>query len=255
MSKPLSGVRVLDFSRVLAGPFCTAMMADIGAQIIKVEPPSGDDQRSMGAFRDGVSVSFELINRNKRSLRLDLKTREGRDIARRLAARCDVVVENFRPGVAAKLGIDYDSLRKLRPDPLAGFPSYDVVAQALSGLMSITGSPDGEPMLVGDSVGDTVSGLFAAWSISSALYRRQVTGEGARLDVAMFDSLFALLPTALAQWQVTQTAPGREGNQHPLSAPFGAYAAADGNFILAIANNSLFQRFATTIGRPELAGE
>jgi CoA:oxalate CoA-transferase len=268
MSKPLSGVRVLDFSRVLAGPFSTAMMADIGAQIIKVEPPSGDDQRSMGAFRDGVSVSFELINRNKRSLRLDLKTREGRDIARRLAARCDVVVENFRPGVAAKLGIDYDSLRKLRPDlvycsisgfgqsgPLAGFPSYDVVAQALSGLMSITGSPDGEPMLVGDSVGDTVSGLFAAWSISSALYRRQVTGEGARLDVAMFDSLFALLPTALAQWQVTQTAPGREGNQHPLSAPFGAYAAADGNFILAIANNSLFQRFATTIGRPELAGE
>ena len=268
MTKPLSGVRVLDFSRVLAGPFCTALMADIGAEIIKVEPPSGDDQRSMGAFRDGVSVSFELINRNKRSLRLDLKTNEGRDIARRLASRCDVVVENFRPGVAAKLGIDYDALSKLRPDliycsisgfgqsgPMAGFPSYDVVAQALSGLMSITGSPDGEPMLVGDSVGDTVSGLFAAWSISSALYRRQSTGKGARLDVAMFDSLFTLLPTALAQWQVTQAAPGREGNQHPLSAPFGAYAAADGNFILAIANNSLFRRFAVTIGRPELADE
>lgn len=267
MTKPLSGVRVLDFSRVLAGPFCTALMADIGADIIKVEPPAGDDQRSMGAFRDGVdsSVSFELINRNKRSLRLDLKTAEGREIARRLAIECDVVVENFRPGVAAKLGIDYEALRALKPDliycsisgfgqsgPMAGFPSYDVVAQALSGLMSITGAPDGEPTLVGDSVGDTVSGLFAAWSISSALYRRQVTGEGARLDVAMFDSLFALLPTALAQWQVTHTPPGREGNQHPLSAPFGAYAASDGNFILAIANNSLFQRFATTIGRAEL---
>ncbi len=176
MTKLLSGVRVLDFSRVLAGPFCTALMADIGADIIKVEPPTGDDQRSMGAFRDGVSVSFELINRNKRSLKLDLKSDQGREIARRLAAQCDVVVENFRPGVAAKLGIDYESLRQLRPDliycsisgfgqsgPMAGSPSYDVVAQALSGLMSITGSPEGEPMLVGDSVGDTVSGLFAAW--------------------------------------------------------------------------------------------
>ncbi|CAM5313185.1 CoA:oxalate CoA-transferase [Aquamicrobium terrae] len=266
MTKLLSGVRVLDFSRVLAGPFCTALMADIGADIIKVEPPTGDDQRSMGAFRDGVSVSFELINRNKRSLKLDLKSDQGRDIARRLAAQCDVVVENFRPGVAAKLGIDYESLRKLRSDiiycsisgfgqsgPMAGSPSYDVVAQALSGLMSITGSPEGEPMLVGDSVGDTVSGLFAAWSISSALYRRQSTGEGARLDVAMFDSLFTLLPTALAQWQVTKVAPGREGNQHPLSAPFGAYAAADGNFILAIANNALFRRFAEAIQRPAMA--
>ncbi|WP_274626743.1 CaiB/BaiF CoA transferase family protein [Arvimicrobium flavum] len=266
MTKLLSGVRVLDFSRVLAGPFCTALMADMGADIIKVEPPTGDDQRSMGAFRDGVSVSFELINRNKRSLKLDLKSDEGRDIARRLAAQCDAVVENFRPGVAAKLGIDYESLRQLRPDliycsisgfgqsgPLAGSPSYDVVAQALSGLMSITGSPEGEPMLVGDSVGDTVSGLFAAWSISSALYRRQSTGEGARLDVAMFDSLFTLLPTALAQWQVTRVAPGREGNQHPLSAPFGAYAAADGNFILAIANNALFRRFAVAIERPAMA--
>ncbi|MGO4836939.1 CoA transferase, partial [Rhizobiaceae sp. 2RAB30] len=116
MTKPLSGVRVLDFSRVLAGPFCTALMADIGAEIIKIEPPAGDDQRSMGAFRDGVSVSFELVNRNKRSLRLDLKTDQGREIARRLAAECDVVVENFRPGIAAKLGIDYSSLSRLRPD-------------------------------------------------------------------------------------------------------------------------------------------
>jgi CoA:oxalate CoA-transferase len=265
MTKPLSGVRVLDFSRVLAGPFCTALMADIGANIIKIEPPAGDDQRSMGAFREDVSVSFELINRNKRSLKLDLKTVQGREIAERLAAECDVVVENFRPGVAAKLGIDYASLSRSRPGliycsisgfgqsgPLAALPGHDVVAQALSGLMSITGSPEGEPTLVGYSVGDTVSGLFAAWSISSALYRRQSTGEGARLDVAMFDSLFALLPTALAQWQVTGTAPGRESNQHPLSAPFGAYAAADGTFILAIANNPLFRRFAVAVGRPAM---
>jgi len=267
-TKPFSGVTVLDFSRVLAGPFCTAMLADMGAEIIKVEPPSGDDQRAMGAFKNGISVSFELTNRNKRSIKLDLKSAEGLEVARQLAARCDVVVENFRPGVAAKLGIGYADLRQLREDliycsisgfgqagPLASFPSYDVIAQALSGLMSITGAPEGEPMIVGDSVGDTVSGIFAAWAIASALYRRSTTGEGANLDVAMFDSLFALLPTALAQLQVSDQAPARHGNQHPLSAPFGAYAASDGNVIIAIANNALFGRFAATIGKPDLSSD
>lgn len=265
-SKPLAGVRVLDFSRVLAGPFCTALLADMGAEVIKIETPAGDDQRSMGAFKNGISVSFELINRNKRSLVLDLKTDQGRDTARSLAAVCDVVVENFRPGVASRLGVGYDSLKLLRPDliycsisgfgqtgPFASLPSYDVIAQAMSGLMSITGASDGDPMLVGDSVGDTVSGLFAAWSISTALYRRQMTGDGARLDVAMFDALFSLLPTALAQWQVTNVAPGRHGNQHPLSAPFGAYAASDGNFILAVANNALFGKLAEAISLPQLS--
>lgn len=267
-TKPFAGVTVLDFSRVLAGPFCTAMLADMGASIIKVEPPSGDDQRAMGAFKNGISVSFELTNRNKRSIRLDLKSEEGLEIARQLAARCDVVVENFRPGVADKLGIGYSDLKRRRENliycsisgfgqsgPLASFPSYDVIAQALSGLMSITGTPAGEPMIVGDSVGDTVSGIFAAWAIASALYRRATTGEGANLDVAMFDSLFALLPTALAQLQVSNEAPVRHGNQHPLSAPFGAYTAADGSLIIAIANNALFARFAATIGKPGLSSD
>lgn len=267
-NRPFSGVTVLDFSRVLAGPFCTALLADMGADIIKVEPPSGDDQRAMGAFKNGISISFELTNRNKRSIRLDLKDPEGLDIARALAARCDVVVENFRPGVARKLGIDYTTLSKGRKDlvycsisgfgqagPLASSPSYDVIAQALSGLMSITGAPDAEPMMVGDSIGDTVSGLFAAWAIASALYRRATTGEGANLDVAMFDSLFALLPTALAQLQVSDKAPGRQGNQHPLSAPFGSYAAADGNIIIAVANNALFARLATAMGKPGLSAD
>lgn len=267
-TKPFAGVTVLDFSRVLAGPFCTAMLADLGAEIVKVEPPTGDDQRAMGAFTGDISVSFELINRNKRSIRLDLKSEEGREVARRLAARADVVVENFRPGVARKLGIDYQALRAVRDDliycsisgfgqdgPLARAPSYDVIAQALSGLMSVTGEPDGEPMIVGDSVGDTVSGLYAAFAIAAALYRRATTGEGACLDVAMFDSLFSLLPTALAQLQVTGAAPTRHGNQHPLSAPFGAFAADGGTIIIAIANNPLFARFAATIGRPELADD
>lgn len=265
---PFAGIRVLDFSRVLAGPFCTALMADMGAEIIKVESPQGDDQRWMGAFRDGVdeSLSFELINRSKRSIVLDLKQDEGREIARELAAGCDVVVENFRPGVAAKLGIDHATLAKDRPDliycsisgfgqdgPMAKFPSYDVVAQALSGLMSITGEADGKPTIMGESVGDTAAGLFAAWGIASALFRRERTGEGALLDVAMFDALFALMPTALAQWQVAGEAPTRHGNQHPLSAPFGSFAASDSDFIIAIANNALFARFAAAIGKPGLA--
>ncbi|GMV44824.1 MAG: hypothetical protein AMXMBFR66_02220 [Pseudomonadota bacterium] len=220
----------------------------------------------MGAFKDGVSVSFELINRSKRSIRLDLKSEAGRQIALALAERADVVIENFRPGVAARLGIGYEALRERRADivycsisgfgqtgPMAQFPSYDVIAQALSGLMSLTGKPDEDPVLVGESIGDSVSGLYGALGIALALLRRATTGEGARIDIAMFDALFSLLPTALAAWQVTGEAPGRAGNQHPLSAPFGAYAAADGPFMLAIANKALFSRFATLIGRPELA--
>jgi len=264
--KPLDGIVVLDFTRVLAGPFCSAMLADLGATVIKVEPPQGDDQRYMGAFRDGLSISFELINRNKKSIKLDLKNEKGREIALELAKRADVVIENFRPGVADRLGIGYEALRALRSDiiycsisgfgqrgPMAAFPSYDVVAQALSGMMSITGMPEGEPVLVGDSIGDTVSGLYAAIGISMALYRRATTGEGANIDVAMFDALFSLLPTALANMQIAGQAPGRAGNQHPLSAPFGAFKASDGMFMLAIANKDQFARFATLIGQPELA--
>ena len=264
--KPLDGIVVLDFSRVLAGPFCSALLADLGASVIKVEPPQGDDQRWMGAFREGISVSFELINRNKESIRLDLKDPKGREIALGLAAHADVVIENFRPGVAGRLGIGYEAMREVRSDivycsisgfgqngPMALFPSFDVVAQALSGMMSITGMPDGEPVLVGDSIGDTVSGLYAALGIALALLRRSSTGEGANIDVAMFDALFSLLPTALANMQVSGKAPGRTGNQHPLSAPFGAFNARDGLFMLAIANKSQFARFAALIGQPELA--
>lgn len=268
MHRPLAGIVVLDFSRVLAGPFCSALLADLGAEVIKVEPPQGDDQRWMGAFKDGVNLSFELINRSKRSIRLDLKTEKGRQIALALAERADVVIENFRPGVAARLGIGYELLRERRPDivycsisgfgqtgPMAQFPSYDVVAQALSGMMSITGMSDGDPVLVGESIGDSVSGLYSALGVALALFRRASTGEGAHIDIAMFDALFSLLPTALASWQATGEAPGRAGNQHPLSAPFGAYAAGDGLFMLAIANKALFSRFAALMGRPELAAD
>lgn len=262
---PLSGILVLDFTRVVAGPFATAMLADQGAEVIKVEPPGGDDQRHMGAFRGGESLNFQLLNRNKRSLRLDLREDKGRRIARALALKADVVIENFRPGVATRLGIGPE-LRAGNPrlihcaisgfgqtGPMRDAPAYDVIVQALTGMMSVTGEPDGPPVLVGDSIGDTLAGIHAAQAIAAALFARERSGHGATLDVAMFDCLFSVLPTALAGWQATGARPGRHGADHPLSAPFGAYRARDGRVMIAVANTALFARLADTIGRPDLA--
>lgn len=266
VAKPLDGVTVLDFTRMLAGPYCTAMLADLGATVIKVEPPQGDDQRQIGAIKSGHSINFEMLNRNKRSLKLDMRQEKGREIALELASKADVVIENFRPGVATRLGIGYNALSTRKPElvycsisgfgqtgPLSALPSYDVVAQALSGLMSINGDAAGEATLVGESVGDIIAGIYAALAINTALFQRQVTGRGTHIDIAMFDALFSLLPTALAQWQLTGVSPGRSGNHHPLSAPFGAFAAKDGYFMLAVANRKLFADLAAAIGQPELA--
>lgn len=259
---PFGDIRVLDFSRVLAGPYCTAMLADLGADVIKVEPPGGDDQRAMGVVRDGESANFALINRGKRSIRLDLKSPAGLGLAHALAAQADVVVENFRPGVAARLGIGHEQLRSVRPDliycSISGFgqegkladrPSYDVVTQAMSGLMSVTGEADRPPMLVGESIADVSSGVFAAFGIASALYHRARTGQGRYLDVAMFDVLLGMMPTAMARYLGRGEVPGRHGNRHALTAPFGAYRARDGFFILAVANNALFRRLAQVMAR------
>ncbi|ADP15828.1 CoA-transferase family III family protein 14 [Achromobacter xylosoxidans A8] len=264
----LEGVRVLDFTRVLAGPYCTAMLADLGAEVIKVEPPQGDDQRHMGRMVQGESTNFILNNRGKKSIRLDLKMDEGRRIARELAARSDVLIENFKPGVADKLGIGYAELSELFPrlvycsisgfgqnGPNATRPSYDVVAQAMSGLMSLTGEAQGAPTLIGESVGDICAGMFAAWGVVAALYDRERGGQGRHVDVAMFDSLLAMQPTALAQYLFGGAAPVRVGNRHPLSSPFGAYAANDGHLVIAAANDKLFQAVADTIGRPELPAD
>jgi len=264
----LDGLLVLDFSRILAGPYCTAMLGDLGARVIKVEPPQGDDQRRMGVIIDGESASFAMINRNKQGIRLDLGRAEGQRIARQLAARVDVVVENFRPGVADKLGIGYERLSAENErlvycsvsgfgqrGPLATTPAYDVVVQALSGLMSITGDPQGPPTMVGESVGDICAGMFAAWGIVSALYARERTGRGRHIDVAMFDALFAMQPTALTQYLYAGTEPRRVGNRHPLSSPFGVYEARDGHFVLAAANDKLFGAVARVVGQPELVSD
>jgi CoA:oxalate CoA-transferase len=264
----LTGIRVLDFTRVMAGPFCTALLADLGAEVIKIEPAQGDDYRHIGPFRDGESGLFALVNRGKKSVTVDLKAPAGLDIAHGLARRSDVVVENFRPGVASRLRIDYASLSRLRPDlvylsisgfgqtgPLAHRPAYDLIAQAMAGLMSVTGEADRPPMRVGEAYGDLVSGLFGAWAILAALFARERGGPGRYIDIAMFDALFSMLPTPLSVYLFTGRSPTRCGNSHLISAPFGSFAAADGHVIIAVANNALFEKLMAAIGRPEAAAD
>ncbi|WP_230676265.1 CaiB/BaiF CoA transferase family protein [Burkholderia gladioli] len=258
---------MVDFTRVLAGPFATALLADLGAEVIKIESPQGDDYRHVGPFVDGSSALFMFANRGKKSIVLDLKEPQDRARAIALVEDADVVIENFRPGVAKKLGIGHEALRarnsRLVYASISGFgqdgasnrPAYDLVVQALTGLMSINGESDRPPMIVGEAFGDLSAGLFASWGILAALVQRNATGEGCYLDVAMFDTLLTLMPTAACAYIATGTAPTRVGNRHPLSAPFGAFAARDGNFILAVLNNKLFATFAALIGRPDLSSD
>jgi len=267
-NEPLRGLRVLDFTRVLSGPFATALLADLGAEVVKVEAPQGDEYRHVGPFRAGESALFQLVNRNKLGIVLDLKEPNSRELARRLAAVADVVVENFRPGVAARLGIGYAALAAANPRliyaSISGFgqsgalrdlPAFDLVAQARSGLMAMTGDPDGPPTRAGESIGDLAAGLFCSWAILAALYERQRTGVGQQLDVAMVDSLVALLPTAFAQWMFGTTAPTRTGNRHPLSTPFGVFRVRDGHIVICVLNDTQFRNLARCIDRPELSAD
>ena len=261
--RPLSGLRIFDMTRVLAGPYCTALLADLGAEVVKLEPPTGDEYRHIGPFRDGESALFQLTNRGKKSIAIDLRRPEGQRLAQDIAATCDVAVENFRPGVAAKLGLDAATLRARRRDmvyasisgfgqtgPWTGLPAYDLVVQALSGLMAVNGEEGGGPLKVGESFGDLAGGLFASWAIMAALVRRARTGEGAALDVSMHDALFSLLPTAHAQYLYASREPARTGNRHPLSTPFGCYATRDGLVAICVLNDKHFAAFAALIGHP-----
>jgi crotonobetainyl-CoA:carnitine CoA-transferase CaiB-like acyl-CoA transferase len=262
----LDGVRVLDLSRVLAGPYCTALLAELGADVVKVEAPGGDDARHLGPFRDGESVYFAQLNRGKRSIVLDLKDPAGKATLLRLVEQADVLVENFRPGVTERLGIDHAALLEINPrliytsisgfgqlGPMSGLPAYDLVVQAMSGLMEATGWPDGPPTRVGESLADVCTGLFAAWSTCAALFEREHTGRGQHLDVSMLDSMLSLQVTGMSMLTATGTHPGRVGNRHPVSAPFDTYATSDGQVAIAVANDAVFARFAELIERPELA--
>lgn len=261
----LKGLRILDLTRVMAGPFCTVVLADLGAEVIKLEPPQGDDYRHIGPFVQGESALFTLMNRGKQSIVLDLKDPAAQATAKAIALQCDVIVENFRPGVASRLGLGPE-LRDEKPaliyasisgfgqtGPDAHLPAYDLVAQAMSGLMHVTGEEGGKPLKVGESYGDLMAGLYASWAILAALYRRHATGEGATIDVAMFDSLFSLLPTSHALQFYAGREPQRVGNRHPLSTPFGCFACADGQAVIAVLGDRQWQALCTVIGRADLA--
>ena len=266
MNAPLSGIRVLDLSRVLAGPFCSMILADLGAEVIKVESPWGDDSRQFGPFVDGTSAYYRLFNRSKMGITLDFKNDDDKEVLRDLVRRADVVVENFRPGVLEKLGLAPKDLLEINPrlvvTSISGFgqtgslakePAYDLVAQAMSGLMSITGWPNSKPTRVGISLGDLIPGLYAAIGTVSALYQRESTGTGQHLDLAMYDSLVSVMESVGMRALYDDTPPTRIGNDHGLSAPFSTYATKDGDVVIAITTNRLFERLSNALGIPEMA--
>jgi crotonobetainyl-CoA:carnitine CoA-transferase CaiB-like acyl-CoA transferase len=263
MRSPLDGVTVLDLTRVLSGPYCTMMLADMGARVIKIEQPGkGDDTRGWGPpFIEGESAYFLSINRNKASVTLDFKTPGGRAILDRLIAKSDVLVENFRPGTLGKIGLDHASLVQRYPRlvycSISGFgqtgprrheAGYDAVIQAEGGLMSITGAPDGPPYRLGVAIGDIVTGAFAAQGVLLALFARERTGQGQLVDIAMLDSVAALLTYQAGTYFATGSAPGRLGNRHPTIVPYETFAASDGEFVIAVGNDDQWRRFCTVAG-------
>ena len=266
----LDGLTVLDLTRVLSGPYCTMMLADMGARVIKVEQPEkGDDTRAWGPpFQDGESAYFMSINRNKESLTLNLKHAEGRRVLDALIERADVLVENFRPGTLDRMGLGYADLRERRPDlvycSISGFgqtgprrrePGYDAVMQGEGGLMSITGAPDGPGYRLGVAIADIASGMFSAYGVAVALLARHRTGRGQLVDVGMLDSVAALLTYQAGIYFATGTPPGRLGNLHPTITPYETLEAADGDLVVAAGNDQLWRTFCGVLGLESLADD
>ena len=262
----LKGLKVLDLTRVLAGPYCTLQMADLGAEVVKIEKPeTGDDSRFYGPFTEGQSAYFLSLNRNKKSLTLDLKSNQGREIFIDLVSKFDVVVENFRPGTMEKLGLGYEQLRNVNPRlvyaAISGFgatgpdkdkPAYDIVIQGRGGIMSITGQEEGLPTRVGASISDINSGLFAVIAVLSAYIEALKTGEGNKVDISMLDCQVAILENAIARYVVGGEIPGPIGNRHPSITPFTTLKASDQHIIVAAANQKLWEKLCLAIERPEL---
>ncbi|MFQ5896828.1 MAG: CaiB/BaiF CoA transferase family protein [Candidatus Methylomirabilia bacterium] len=263
---PLAGVRVLDLTRVLAGPFCSMMLGDMGAEVIKVEEAGkGDDTRTWPPFLGGEATYFLAVNRNKKSLTLNLKALEGQRILRRLIRRADVLLENFRPGTMERLGFGYEALKADNPGlvycavsgfgelgPEAGRPGYDLIVQGESGLMDITGFPDGPPVKVGTAIADLVAGIMAAHGVVLALLARGRTGHGQKVEIAMLDAMAALLTYQAGIYFGTGQRPGRRGNQHPSIVPYEVFKAADAYLTVGVANKPLWDRFCQAIDHPEL---
>ena len=262
---PLSGVKVVEFCQVLAGPYCGMLLADMGAEVIKVEPPDGDGMRQWPPISEGFSENFASINRNKRSVVLDLKNPEHKAAARRLVLSADIVLENNRPGVMDRLGLGYESFRAEKPGliycsisafgqtgPRAGEGGFDVTVQAASGIMSVTGEPDGAPVKAGVPMSDVGTGLYAAFAVASMLRRVAGGGEGAHIDMSMLGASLGMAALQTSEYFGTGRDPRKLGSAHPRNAPYQAFRAADGHFVVAAGNNKLWESVTQVVGRPDL---
>ncbi len=267
--RPLDGIRVVDLSRVLAGPYCSLLLADMGAEVLKVEEPErGDDTRAWPPFQGGEATYFMSVNRGKKSLTLNMKQPEGKAILQRLLEGADVLLENFRPGTLERLGFGYRAVHAFNPrlvycsvsgfgesGPEAGRPGYDLIVQGESGIMDLTGFPDGPPVKVGNSIADLAAGTMAAHGIVLALFARERTGQGQKVEIAMLDVMAALLTYHGQAYFATGTSPRRRGNQHPSIVPYEVFEAADGYLTVGVANNSLWGRFCQAVERLDLTGD
>ena len=269
MAGPLAGIKVLDLTRVLAGPYTTMILSDLGAEVIKIEQPGiGDESRNFGPFKNGFSLYFMSVNRGKRSITLDLKSERGKTIFKQLVKQSDILVENFRPGTMKKFGLDYEALAAEHPSliyaacsgfgqtgPFAQQGAYDMIIQGMGGIISITGEPDGPPVRVGTSISDITAALFTTIGILSALHHRNNTGKGQLVDVAMLDSLVAVLENAIVRYFATDEIPKPLGSRHPAITPFEAFESADGHVIIAIGNDVLWAKFCEHVDRKNLISD
>ncbi|MBI4640112.1 MAG: CoA transferase [Candidatus Tectomicrobia bacterium] len=269
MTKPLDNVKVVDLTRVLAGPFSTMILSDLGAEVIKIEvPEGGDEARGVSPFKGNVSAYFMSINRGKKSVTLNLKDPRGKEIFLKLARWADVVVENFRPGVMEKLGLGYERLKGVNPGlvyaacsgfgqtgPYAQRPAYDMIIQGMSGVISITGEANRPPVRVGVSIGDLAAALYTTVGILTALHERERSGTGQMLDIAMLDALIALLENAIARYDVTGEVPRPMGSRHPSITPFQVFSSQDGYVVLAISSDAQWEKFCRKVGRDDLADD
>jgi len=267
--KALEGVKIIDLTQAYSGPFCTMHLADHGAQVFKIERPGiGDQSRTWGPMKNDYSAYYAFLNRNKKSISLDLRSAAGKEIFIKLVTDADVVCENFKVGTMEKMGLGYEELKKINPKliyasisgfglngPMAKLPAYDIIAQAMSGIMTITGFPDNDPTKVGPSVGDNYTGTYLALGICMALYHREKTGQGQRLDVAMVDTLFSILENAVVQYTVANQVPFRSGNADPGIAPFDSFMAKDGMVVMGVGTNAMWQTLCNLMGRPDLCDD
>ena len=269
MAGPLKGIRVLDLTRILAGPYATMILRDLGAEVIKIEQPGiGDEARDFGPFKNDFSLYFMSVNRGKKSITLNLKSPRGKELFLELVKGSDILVENFRPGTMEKLGLDYESLKTHHPSllyaacsgfgqtgPYAMRGAYDMIIQGMGGIISITGEPDRPPVRVGTSIGDITSALFTAIGILSALRHRDQTGEGQLIDVGMLDCQVAILENAMVRYFSTGDIPRPLGRRHPAITPFEIFESADGYVVIAIGNNELWRKFCEHVDHPELIND